>query len=546
MKLCMQHSIGKITFLTVALAAFFLTQAMASGEPELVWIHDPQDGSVNSVDFSNDGQFIATCAEDFAKIWDASDGSLLHTFDGHDHSTVSVDISPNNEMLATGYVVIDYPPGGNTKYRDIESGTILFQGGGAYVSYSENGEYVAAGGGGINRYFRVFDAETGEEIMSAYTGNYIYDIAISPNASIVATCGSDNTIKLYNTRSGGLFDEFPGESNTLAFSPDGLYLASGASSIDIWRISDGELMRTIDAFSDNLFGLDYYPYGDVLISCGRDASLSTFSLEIKFWNTQDGSLMEFYDQPAYDVEFSADGLNFVFGSPYGELGVAHNPVHPPAVEIGMVPDDDPPIVAPPGGSFGFTGAITNIVDTMTVADVWGGVKYAGVFYELWEFPDIPLNPGQSISAHMNQNIPNNAPISYYYYLAYTGIKPDIIDSTYFTVRVEEEPLVRGSDDWILEGGWFQQTILSEYALISSYPNPFNAQTTITFDLPKSGKTNLEVYNVLGQQVATLVDRNLQAGQHSIKWDASEYSSGVYFYRLTAGDKVISKRMTLLK
>ena len=83
-------------------------------------------------------------------------------------------------------------------------------------------------------------------------------------------------------------------------------------------------------------------------------------------------------------------------------------------------------------------------------------------------------------------------------------------------------------------------------LVSSYPNPFNAKTTIEFGIPKSGHVNLRIYNLLGQEVATIVDGQLVAGDHSVIWDASNYSSGIYFYRLTAGGKVITKRMTLLK
>ena len=90
------------------------------------------------------------------------------------------------------------------------------------------------------------------------------------------------------------------------------------------------------------------------------------------------------------------------------------------------------------------------------------------------------------------------------------------------------------------------TVPVTHALLTAYPNPFNAQTNITFNVPKTGRVNLKVYNLLGQNVATLVDGKIDAGQHSINWDASNYSSGVYFYKLTAGNNVITKRLTLLK
>ena len=105
----------------------------------------------------------------------------------------------------------------------------------------------------------------------------------------------------------------------------------------------------------------------------------------------------------------------------------------------------------------------------------------------------------------------------------------------------------GATEWTLEGGWnVPADIPSEYALIGSYPNPFNATATITYETPVAGNVSLDIYNLLGQKVATLVNGNNQAGQHNVIWDASSYSSGVYFYKLSAGDQVFTKRMTLLK
>jgi hypothetical protein len=85
-----------------------------------------------------------------------------------------------------------------------------------------------------------------------------------------------------------------------------------------------------------------------------------------------------------------------------------------------------------------------------------------------------------------------------------------------------------------------------FSLSNAHPNPFNAQTTISFGLPQAGDVNLTVYNLAGQKVATLVKDRLEAGYHTVTWDASNYSRGIYFYRLTTGDMVFTKRMALLK
>ncbi len=89
-------------------------------------------------------------------------------------------------------------------------------------------------------------------------------------------------------------------------------------------------------------------------------------------------------------------------------------------------------------------------------------------------------------------------------------------------------------------------LASEYKLNQNFPNPFNPSTVISFNLPQSGNATLTVYNVLGQQVATLVNGQLNAGTHSVNFDASRLASGVYIYELRAGSFVQQKRMMLVK
>lgn len=88
---------------------------------------------------------------------------------------------------------------------------------------------------------------------------------------------------------------------------------------------------------------------------------------------------------------------------------------------------------------------------------------------------------------------------------------------------------------------------SPYALqAASYPNPFNPVTTISYTLPARSHVNLVVYDLLGREVAHLVNEVRQAGPHTVQFDASALSSGVYLYRLTAGQHVLTHRITLIK
>ncbi len=84
------------------------------------------------------------------------------------------------------------------------------------------------------------------------------------------------------------------------------------------------------------------------------------------------------------------------------------------------------------------------------------------------------------------------------------------------------------------------------SLSQNYPNPFNARTTIEFSVPETGDVKLEAFDLLGRKVASLIDGHLEAGTHSVIWDCSELSSGIYFYRLTTVEKTMVRKMTLIK
>jgi hypothetical protein len=87
---------------------------------------------------------------------------------------------------------------------------------------------------------------------------------------------------------------------------------------------------------------------------------------------------------------------------------------------------------------------------------------------------------------------------------------------------------------------------SSFSLAQNYPNPFNPSTTIRYALPQRSQVTLTVFNTLGQLVATLVNESQDAGYHDLRFDGNGLASGVYFYRLRAGDFVVTKRLLLLR
>jgi len=88
--------------------------------------------------------------------------------------------------------------------------------------------------------------------------------------------------------------------------------------------------------------------------------------------------------------------------------------------------------------------------------------------------------------------------------------------------------------------------LNKSPYLQNAPNPFNSVTTIKFTLPEASDVKVTIYNILGQQVTTLVNDQLNAGTHSIKWDGSECASGVYICRLETGSYVKSIKILLMK
>ena len=89
-------------------------------------------------------------------------------------------------------------------------------------------------------------------------------------------------------------------------------------------------------------------------------------------------------------------------------------------------------------------------------------------------------------------------------------------------------------------------VVTEYALEQNYPNPFNPSTTIRYQIPNDGLVTLKVYDILGSEVATLVNEQKTTGRYEVNFDASRFASGVYIYKLTSGSYVSSKKMLLVK
>ena len=131
--------------------------------------------------------------------------------------------------------------------------------------------------------------------------------------------------------------------------------------------------------------------------------------------------------------------------------------------------------------------------------------------------------------------------------------PTTVDDYEFTIRCTDSANPPNTDDqdYVLVVNSQvsvpdNKPLPEHFALVGNYPNPFNNSTLIKFQLAKPAVVHLSIYNILGQEVTTLQNGAMSAGEHAILWQADSVPSGIYFYKLTAGEHSAVKKLTLLK
>ncbi|MFH1861371.1 MAG: T9SS type A sorting domain-containing protein, partial [bacterium] len=215
----------------------------------------------------------------------------------------------------------------------------------------------------------------------------------------------------------------------------------------------------------------------------------------------------------------------------------------------------PPIVIPAGGgNFAFDVQVANVQVLPLYFDLWTDCVLPNGHvsrYFLYR-TGINIGVGSSIQRfNLQQNIPGSAPAGSYFYRLLTGEYPSVVvaaDSFAF----EKEG--SGVGDWGLERWSLSETISGNlnmevgqtFLSAMCSPNPFNPSTTIRFGLPETQQVRLAVFDVQGRQVAVLVDGWREAGYHEALFDGSDLASGVYYYRLQAGEFTTSEKMVLVK
>jgi len=220
----------------------------------------------------------------------------------------------------------------------------------------------------------------------------------------------------------------------------------------------------------------------------------------------------------------------------------------------MSPFDMPIEIPETGGSFDFAVHLTNIAPVTLAIEAWidvtlpNGSTYGPVLGPL----NLNLGSEFTLTRLRDQVVPVNAPPGMYSYNIYAVYESDTTSDSFNFTKLGEDGM-DGMGGWINTGEPFDDLIADagvavsvSYALHQNYPNPFNPITTIAYALPERSHVNLTIYDMLGREVVVLVDGFRNSGFQEVVFDASNLASGIYLYRLQAGDFNATGKMVLMK
>ncbi len=278
---------------------------------------------INSIAFSPDGTVVASPSDDkTVKLWDTQTGRELKTLRGHTDYVQSVAYSPDGERLATasrnGWVIV----------WDVRSQQPLLNIYANYfqtisVAFSPDGRKLATGGADEARTTdcptfgaRVWDASTGK-LLSLFVGHgaRIITVAFSPDGKFLASSSSDRMVKLWDLETGQETVTLQGHQAdvwALAFSPDGGTVVSGGNdrSIRLWDVANGREIARLEAHSDSVQSVSFSPDGKRLASASKDGTIKLWD----FATRQELLTMKGHQSLVTGVAFSPDGQTLASSS----------------------------------------------------------------------------------------------------------------------------------------------------------------------------------------------------------------------------------------
>ena len=498
--------------------------------------------AINSIAFSPDSTIIASERGRDILLWDVTTGLRKQTLTGHTGGVRSIIFSPDGGTLASG------SDDGTVRLWDVATGQIqkiLTERGGSTrgVAFSPDGQTLAGTTGG---YIFLWDVATGLRKQVLRGVSNIISIAISPDGKTLASGNDDTTIHLWDVTTETKKQTLTGHGgpvNSITFGPDGKILASGSddTTIRLWNVSTGQHLKTLVGHTSSVLNVSFSTDGFILMSGSTDKT-------VNLWNTLTGAQLGTQETPMAGsistISFSPDSEILASGSENGiillwgipTLSVEVEPATPLSIQEevdvnadGVVNIQDLVLVA---SNFGETGKNVADVNGDGIVNIEDLVKVAGALVNV---AGAPVLWGRDLEVSLTR-----AEIHQW---------------------LQEARHINLTDPAFQRGVLILERLLAvftpkETALLPNYPNPFNPETWIPYQLAESAEVSISIYAADGKLVRML-DLGYQhvgiyeSRNNAAYWDGrnelgESVASGVYFYTLTAGDFTATRKMLIRK
>ena len=507
---------------------------------------------VNSVAFSPDGDTIASGSnDDTIKLWDVASGALKTTLEGHTAPVNSVAFSPDGDTIASG------SDDDTIKLWDVATGALkaILEGHTAQVNsvaFSPDGKTLASGSGEYSKAYHLAENErtdfdgtcilwevaTGTRIKNLTVNmDVVYSVTFSPDGKTLASGGMEYTgSRIHNNQDDNEISDLLGylllygdlpvtlEKEGVEYYQEWDYIEVRRSIIDLWDVASGTLKATLEGYTDEIYSISFSPDGITLVSGSEDRTVQLW--DITRQPKAPKATLSDHGDAVNSVAFSPDGTRLASGGKDGSIRIwtARMPINAAA----DVTIDDLVEVAENFGEVGDNEAdingdgIVNVVDLILVAVALG------------EGAAAPAARAEIISTLTAEEVAQ--------WLIETKQLQTDNPNYLHGIRVLEQ--------------LHKALTPTQTALLANYPNPFNPETWIPYQLSTPVDVTLTIYTTDSKIVKTIPLGNMPAGNYKSRsraayWDGKNslgesVASGVYFYTLTAGDFSATRKMLITK
>ncbi len=516
-------------FLTILLflVSVYFGFAQQSTVPESTIVHLPEE-PINDIEYSPDGELLAVASESGIWLYDTVTHQEVRRLVGHSGLVNSISFSPDSKKLASG------DSSAFVYLWDITTGKLQWSRDPYYrstsVSFSPGGQTLASAGTqkvylwnvATGRYSELFNLTWGKDVLQT--------VSFSPDGRMVATGNVDGRVFLFDVRSGRIRHTLEGHTDSVlsvAFHSSGLIVASAGldQTVHLWNVITGELRHTLEGHTYDVNSVSFRPDGRILASAGDRT--------VRLWSVITGEhIQTFHGHTGWvnSVSFSPDGKTLASAGSDGIILIWS--VGWPATDINR--DDK-----------------VNILDLVLVASVFGqtGENEADVNGDgIVDIRDLVLIAGAigedaAAPLALNRNLKG------------------VVSRAEVQEWLSDIQQLNLTDTMTQRGILFLEQLLAaltpkETALLPNYPNPFNPETWIPYQLAEPAEVTLTIYAVDGNMVRTLDLGHQHVGMYQTRsraahWDGRNaqgetVASGVYFYTLTVGEFSATRKLLIQK